>query len=137
MKTPNEIAEEFLNWLNSKDGHVEGNGKLGESASLKFISLIEQAITTYAEEKVNEQREILAKWMISRSLSTGHGDTIEDLLKELDWQLLELREIRAYTREIRSCTIEECAEIAKNYPVSGYPDQFGIAQAILNSKDSK
>ena len=31
--------------------------------------------------------ETVAKWMIDRSYATGHGDTIEDLLKELEWQI--------------------------------------------------
>jgi hypothetical protein len=33
--------------------------------------------------------EAVAKWMIDRSYATGHGDTIEDLLKELEWQIKE------------------------------------------------
>ena len=33
------------------------------------------------------EREKVAQWMIQRSYATGHGDTTEDLLKELDWQI--------------------------------------------------
>ncbi len=36
-----------------------------------------------------DDREKLAQWMISKGYSTGHGDTIEDLLKELEWQIAE------------------------------------------------
>lgn len=35
------------------------------------------------------EREKVAAWMIQRSYATGHGDTTEDLLKELDWQIAE------------------------------------------------
>lgn len=35
------------------------------------------------------EREAIAKWMIDRGYATGHGDTIEDLLKELEWQIAE------------------------------------------------
>jgi len=35
------------------------------------------------------ERNILAAWMMQRSYATGHGDTIEDLLKELEWQIAE------------------------------------------------
>ncbi len=35
------------------------------------------------------EREKLAQWMIQRSYATGHGDTTEDLLQELDWQIAE------------------------------------------------
>lgn len=33
--------------------------------------------------------EKVAAWMIQRSYATGHGDTVEDLLKELEWQVRE------------------------------------------------
>jgi hypothetical protein len=36
-------------------------------------------------------REQLAAWMIAHGFATGHGDTFEDLLKELEWQIAELR----------------------------------------------
>ena len=35
------------------------------------------------------ERNKLAAWMIERGYATGHGDTIEDLLKELEWQIEE------------------------------------------------
>lgn len=38
------------------------------------------------------EREVVAKWMIEHSFATGHGDTLEDLLKELSWQVKELRD---------------------------------------------
>ena len=34
-------------------------------------------------------KEKLAQWMIKKGYATGHGDTIEDLLQELDWQIAE------------------------------------------------
>ena len=43
------------------------------------------------------EREKVAAWMIERSYATGHGDTVEDLLKELEWQARESeREACAY-----------------------------------------
>jgi hypothetical protein len=35
------------------------------------------------------EREKVAKWMVERGYATGHGDTVEDLLKEIDWQAAE------------------------------------------------
>jgi hypothetical protein len=32
------------------------------------------------------ERNKLAAWMIAQGYATGHGDTIEGLLKELEWQ---------------------------------------------------
>jgi hypothetical protein len=34
-------------------------------------------------------REKLAQWMMQRGYATGHGDTLEDLLQELDWQIAD------------------------------------------------
>jgi len=39
----------------------------------------------------NEYRERLASWMASNGLATGHGDTFDDLLDELAWQIEEMR----------------------------------------------
>ena len=33
--------------------------------------------------------EKVAAWMMSQGYATGHGDTIKDLLKELEWQIKE------------------------------------------------
>jgi hypothetical protein len=35
------------------------------------------------------EREKVAAWMIERGYATGHGDSTEDLLKELEWQIEE------------------------------------------------
>jgi hypothetical protein len=56
---------------------------------------------------VNNQtdKEKLARWMLRNSFATGHGDTIDDLLKELDWQIEELRsenlQLRSLLRSAR------------------------------------
>jgi hypothetical protein len=36
-----------------------------------------------------DERNKLAAWMLAQGYATGHGDTIEDLLKELEWQVRE------------------------------------------------
>ena len=35
------------------------------------------------------ERNKLAAWMMRQGYATGHGDTVEDLLKELEWQIEE------------------------------------------------
>lgn len=41
------------------------------------------------DKAVKAERDKLAQWMIDRGYATGHGDTTEDLLQELDWQISE------------------------------------------------
>ncbi len=62
--------------------------------------------------------ETVAKWMIDRSYATGHGDTIEDLLKELEWQ-------------IRESEREACARVCEEYENDmGYGQPQKCADAI-------
>jgi hypothetical protein len=35
------------------------------------------------------ERNKVAQWMIAKGYATGHGDTVEDLLQELEWQIAE------------------------------------------------
>jgi hypothetical protein len=35
------------------------------------------------------EREKVAAWMVSHLYATGHGDTTEDMLEELEWQIAE------------------------------------------------
>ena len=38
------------------------------------------------------EREKVAAWMMGRGYATGHGDSTQDLLNELDWQIREQAE---------------------------------------------
>ena len=46
-------------------------------------------IERFAKLVAAAEREKLAAWMIERGYATGHGDSTEDLLKELEWQIEE------------------------------------------------
>ena len=54
----------------------------GEVANLRLIERF-AALVAAAE------RNKLAAWMMRQGYATGHGDTVEDLLKELEWQIEE------------------------------------------------
>ena len=43
----------------------------------------------FAERIAAAEREKVARWIIHKGYATGHGDTIEDLLTELEWQVAE------------------------------------------------
>ena len=53
------------------------------------IEMTPVAFERFAALIAAEEREKVARWMIRRGYATGHGDSIEDLLKELDWQVQE------------------------------------------------
>ena len=47
------------------------------------------AVVRFANLVAAAERNNVAKWMIDRSYATGHGDTVEDLLVQLEWQVKE------------------------------------------------
>ena len=47
------------------------------------------SVTRFAALVTATERNKLAAWMIQRGYATGHGDTIKNLLKELEWQIDE------------------------------------------------
>ena len=76
---------------------------------------------------VAAERNKLAAWMMSQGYATGHGDTVEDLLKELEWQIEE--RIR---REWVGLTADE---IWKCNKASGSAVEFHICYAHQNVED--
>jgi hypothetical protein len=63
------------------------------------------------------EREKVAQWMVERSYATGHGDSIEDLLKELEWQVAERER-------------EMCASVAESYEPTCDTCPSGVSNAI-------
>jgi hypothetical protein len=53
-----------------------------------------------AKELGTSDKERLAIWMIDHGFATGHGDTLDDLLHELEWQVKELKDqLWSYRKE--------------------------------------
>ena len=52
-------------------------------------SMIEKRLERFAALVAAAEREKVAAWMMARGYATGHGDSVEDLLQELDWQIRE------------------------------------------------
>ena len=43
----------------------------------------------FASKVAAKEREKVAAWMVTQGYATGHGDTMEELLEELEWQIKE------------------------------------------------
>jgi hypothetical protein len=61
------------------------------------LNHLEQLAKLVAEK----EREAVANWLMRKGFATGHGDTIVDMLDELEWQIAEHER-------------EACAKIAEN-----------------------
>ena len=87
----------------------------GHVSRLRKASKIDKLIA----DAVAAEREKLAAWMMRQGYATGHGDTTEDLLKELDWQI----------DEHIAAEREECAKVVEDY--CGAWDDGGYALAAI------
>jgi hypothetical protein len=67
----------------------------------------------YATLVAAAEREKVAQWMMQRGYATGHGDTTEDLLQELDWQILEgwNRALMNGVKTEREACIRDCDSV--------------------------
>ena len=81
-------------------------------------------LTDFAEELEAAEREKLAQWMIERGYATGHGDTTEDLLAELDWQIAE-NWTRAMVKGVET-EREECAKVCVEQSERWHTDQRDV-----------
>jgi hypothetical protein len=49
----------------------------------------QRPICVAVREAIAAEREKVAEWMMARAYATGHGETTEELLEELGWQIEE------------------------------------------------
>ena len=76
-----------------------------------------EALERFANLVTAAEREKVARWMMERGYATGHGDTIEELLNELEWQVVERER-------------EMCASVAESYEPTCDTCPSGVANAI-------
>jgi len=59
----------------------------------------------------------IAQWMMARGFSTGHGDSVADLLKELEWQIRErvVKECIRLCDQVDFVGAEDCIDNIKEH----------------------
>jgi len=62
----------------------------------------------FAELVAAAERNKVAQWIMACGYATGHGDTVEDLLKEFNWQ------VREEERELCAQICEQIADAPSN-----------------------
>jgi hypothetical protein len=77
------------------------------------IVVVGEAVYALCQLVAAAEREKVAAWMMERGYATGHGDTVEDLLKELEWQIEDRIKniIRAKTTYVMQNDLAESAEL--------------------------
>jgi hypothetical protein len=101
-------------------------GVIAPTATLDQSRTHDRDIERFAALVAAAEREKVARWMADHEYATGHGDTIEDLLKELEWQ------IRESERERCDQLLEHIRGWVEAYPLSVFPEpDFGKAHKVL------
>lgn len=84
----------------------------------------EDAIQRFAALVAAAERNKVAAWMIERSYATGPGDTTEDLLNELEWQIAE-----TWTNALAKAVEDEreaCAKLCEQLRDEDGYEAFGV-----------
>ena len=55
-----------------------------------------------------KEREVVATWIMNKGFATGHGDSIVDMLDELEWQVAE-REREECAKRLDAVGHRHCA----------------------------
>ena len=78
-----------------------------------------------------DEKETVALWMMANGFSTGHGDSVADMLNELAWQIDE-RVARAIDAE-RVAFANLCNKNANAYLSEGQNEaaRAAVAMAVL------
>ena len=103
---------------------AESNGFQDDFGRWNFT---DEELLDFVLEVQKTEREKVVRWMIGQSYATGHGDTIEDLLKHLDWQARDY----AHKLEREACA-KVCDELAAKDKLSNY---YAIAARAIRAKE--
>jgi hypothetical protein len=101
----------------SRDGITANPDVPVDEIASRVLELLDENIKTLVKRAVEAERNKVAQWMMARGYATGHGDTVNDLLKELEWQVKEQER-------------EACAQVCENMSLE-WQNQPNIAQAEL------
>jgi len=85
-----------------------------------FWTLTQDELARFAALVAAAERNKLAAWMMANGCATGHGDTTDDLLGELGWQIAEKLKMER----------ESCAQIAEEWIGPVRDRELHIAAAI-------
>ena len=75
-------------------------------------------LEAFAKLVAEKEREVVANWIMDRGFATGHGDSIVDLLDQLEWQIAE--------KEREECA-EVCDDIHAEHEVKGVFSSYAEA----------
>jgi len=113
------MTKDIIAMARRAGAHDDGN-------EVRFVEL--RYLERFAALVAAAEREKVATWMIERSYATGHGDTTEDLLKEMEWQ-------------VRESEREACAKVCEAIATKTYGmtklREYGECAVAIRAKGAK
>jgi len=85
-------------------------------------------LKAFAELVAAKEREVVANWILGEGFATGHGDSIVDLLDQLQWQIAE-KDKKPWV----DLTKEECFELC----VKHKNESFSLLVAVQDKLKEK
>ena len=80
---------------------------------------------------MSDDKERLAAWMMRQGFATGHGDTTEELLEELSWQVAEIKAQRDELLE----ALEELTQYVDQLETAVYaPDDAAMHESVKSAR---
>ena len=80
-----------------------------------------QEVKAFAKLVAEKEREVVANWIMDRGFATGHGDSIVDLLDQLEWQIAEKER-------------EACAKLCEDSNTWDLYDPNGFAANLIRAR---
>jgi len=84
-----------------------------------------EELEAFAKLVAEKEREVVANWIMDRGFATGHGDSIVDLLDQLEWQIAEKERERLTDAAMKAAEKavdvavalerEACAKVCEEY----------------------
>lgn len=128
LKVPDYINHQLKEKYMKKDEIIEmakqaGFERLGVYAQFgdDWVGFTKD-LETFAKLVEEKERELVANWLMRKGFATGHGDTIVDMIDELEWQVAE--------REREACA--EICDVLAVHPEYASNITKLVAQAIRN-----
>ena len=74
----------------AREAGLEQTVSIAPDGSSRIVSCPPiEPLERFANLVAAAEREKVAEWMMARAYATGHGETTEELLEELGWQIEE------------------------------------------------
>jgi len=88
--------------------------EMARRAEFVNLDLCSSELKRFAKLVAEKEREVVANWIMDRGFATGHGDSIVDLLDQLEWQIAEHeREACAKLCDVLAVHPEYASEVTK------------------------